>query len=657
VVEIVFAAIRLSGAGSATAMVVAVRQGATLPREVHDVGNGTLRDRRLEGVGQGIARPLGSTELWHNAARRVAEANNNLRTVVGFQPLHLSSDVQWAARVDDMEEAAVCFVEDLAATSEVEKHLAASVNIPQTLPVSADEVQQHHVASESNPQTIPASRSQFKAESVVEHVQVLEVVSVQDSTSSGNQASNSHPVACPDLAPGVRGETSAVSTMDTARDDPELEQEQQQPEQEPAITASRGRVGRETFLVRSAAPRQPRSQSTKNSCPVTTVRRPRCIGSTRMSCSRSILRRSISSSNPRSETPRSEKLDLSIRGFSLPRQPMSSRGGSATERTQSGQREASERSQNGHRSATERPQSNCSVATHSPPHQARPQSACGPSRRVVVAIPEPSTSNNNDSLPLESLARAGDQLFTCAQEAVGTSSSRNTVAPPVGRQCHVSPKSRGSQEPADMLRDLERRSFAVHQAAQSLQRRREKYLKGVSRQREALRYMKDELAADGNEEVLLKPLASHSRLLQQAANEHSRQREALCDMVGAECHFRDALQRELRHPNSNLKTALTEFNAAIEASFEELAKDDRIMPKTAAWNLRVLQYAAEDEADTEMASTISTTQSSTALSSSSSTAMTDSSPSCASWSATSSTGSMTVSTWATSSAPDGVTFH
>lgn len=169
-------------------------------------------------------------------------------------------------------------------------------------------------------------------------------------------------------------------------------------------------------------------------------------------------------------------------------------------------------------------------------------------------------------------------------------------------------------------------------------------------------YMKDELAIDGNEEVLFKPLAGHSRLLQQASDKHSRQREALCDMVGAESRFRESLQRELHHPFGRVKTASAELNAAIEAAFQELAKDDRIMPKAAAWNLQILQYAVEDEADSEMASTISTTRSSTALSSSSSTAATDGFPSrpC---SAISSTGSMTVNTWATSPALDGVTFH
>jgi len=380
--------------------------------------------------------------------------------------------------------------------------------------------------------------------------------------------------------------------------------------------------------------RQPRSQSAKGSRPVTAVRRPQCVGGARSSCS------------ARGDTPRSQKLDFTITGFSLSRRPMSS---------------GDEHSGN-----IKRPQSNGSVATQqprpqnscsSPSHQARPQSACGPLRRVVAAVPEPLTSNNKDRLLLESLAQAGDQLFTRAQEAASTSSTKNMVASHVGRQCHVAPKSHGSQDHVDMLRDLERRSFAVHQAAHALQRSREKYLKGVSRQREALRYMKDELATDGNEEVLLKPLASHSRQLQQTSDEHSRQREVLNDMVVAACRFREALQRKLRHPFGNLKTALTEFNKAIEAGVEELAKDDQTMPKAAAWNIRVLQYAAEDEADGEMASKISTAQSSTALSSSSSTAVTDGSPSCASWSATSSTASMTVSTGVASFTLDGITFH
>lgn len=359
-----------------------------------------------------------------------------------------------------------------------------------------------------------------------------------------------------------------------------------------------------------------------------------------------MLRQSLSSYTPRGDTPRSHKLDLTITGFSLPGRPMSSRGE--------------------HSGNIKRPQSSGSVATEQPrpqnscsstSHQARPQSACGPSRRAVAAVPEPLTPNNKDRSLLESLAQGGDRLLARAQDAGAAGSGGSAVAPHVGRQGHVAPKSHGSQDHVDMLCDLERRSFAVHQAAQALQRSREKFLKGVSRQREALRYMKDELATDGNEEVLFKPLASHSRQLQQASDEHERQREVLSNMVSAGCRFKEALQRQLRRPVGKLKRALTEFNAAIEAGVEELAKYDQTMPKAVAWNRRVLHYAAEDEADGEMASKISTTQSSVALSSSSSTAVTDSSPSCASWSATSSTASMTFSTGVDSSTLDGITFH
>lgn len=685
-VEIALALVQLSRVGSAAAMVVVIRPGATLPWELDDASSRELQDHRVDRVEQGMPGPLGSAELWHNAARCVVEAADNLRTAVGLRSLLLGSDVsevQCAAGIRNIEEPAVCFLQELAdghavrmqpeddfnvladadgevlenpvaseitlqtfsgCTNEVNKHLVTSESIPQTPPVSADEDQQHPEASKSIPQTSPVSRGQLEAVSVVEDVQVLEVGSAQHA-SKENQASNSQPVACPDPASDSRGETGAVATMDTTREEPKLGQGQQQLEQAPAITASPGRVGREMFPMRSTVPRQPRSQSTKGSCLVTTLRQPKRVADVRAVRPRSIPRRSISSSNPRNEMPGSEKLDLTITAFSLPRGPMSNGGKRSTNITSC--------------------QSNGSVATQpprrqnsrsSPSHEARPQSARGPSRHVVAAVPEPSTSCSKDSSMLESLAQAGDKLFSHAQEAAWTSSQTKAVASRVGRPCHMPSKLRDSHDHADILRDIERRSFALHQAAHSLQRSREKCLKGVSRQSEALRYMKDELAIDGNEEVLFKPLACHSRLLQQASDEHSRQREALCDMVGAECRSRESLQRELHHIFGRVKTAFAELNAAIEAAFEELAKDDRIMPKAAAWNLQILQYAVEDEADGEMASTISTTRSSTALSSSSSTAATDGFPShpC---SAISSTGSMTGNTWATSSALGGVTFH
>lgn len=642
---------------------VPIRHGACLPQRIR-VGNGALQDCRIEAVEQVMPQPSGSTELWQSAARRVIEAADNLRIAVGLQPVHLASNVQWAAGVHDVEEPAECFVEDLAGAQvmqaqpgdentlqtfgegHVPQHLAASEicpqtslvsaremknhpvtseSIPQTLPVHTQDIQQHPAAPESISQTIPVPRGEPTAVSLVEDDQLLETACVQDDANNGSQATSSHPVANPDLVSGSR-------QLD------ESKQEQEQlGEQEPAITVSPRRVRRGAFPVHSAVQRQPRSQSTKGSCPVTNVRRPRGVGGAHAACPRPISRRSNSSSNPRGEQPATEKLDLTITAFSLPRRPLSN----------GAELNADMKRPQSSRSATTQqqwPQYDCS----SPLHQARPQSACGPSRRVVPETTKSSASNNGDSSPLGSLAQAGDQLFARAQEVAWTSSRR---------PCHMPPKLHASYGQADILRELERRSFALHQAAQAQQRSREKYLKGVSRQREALRFMNDELATDGNEEVLLKPLASHSRQLQQASDEHSRQREALCEMVGAECRSRETLQRKLRLASGDVKRALTEFNAAIEAAFEELSKDDRIMPKAAAWNLRVLQYAAEEEADCEMASTISTTQSSTALSSSSGTAVTDSSPSSASWSATSSTGSMTGNTLGANFALDRVTFH
>merc|ERR1719433_1776173 len=89
----------------------------------------------------------------------------------------------------------------------------------------------------------------------------------------------------------------------------------------------------------------------------------------------------------------------------------------------------------------------------------------------------------------------------------------------------------------------------LQEASKKLHHGRKRFLKGVTRQSEALQFMFNELQHDRIQDIARGPLADHSRSLQRSSTEHLSEREAV-------------------------QRALSEQRRALQQASRELGRDD-----------------------------------------------------------------------------------
>merc|ERR1719433_22703 len=129
----------------------------------------------------------------------------------------------------------------------------------------------------------------------------------------------------------------------------------------------------------------------------------------------------------------------------------------------------------------------------------------------------------------------------------------------------------------------------LQDASKKLHHGRKQFLKGVTRQSQALQYMFNELQHDRIQDIARGPLADHSRSLQRSSTEHLAEHEAVQRALSEQRRALRRASRELGRDNS-ARGLLTRQSRSLEAVTRELACDGQVMPKAMDWNSKVLRY-------------------------------------------------------------------